>query len=239
VPDPDGRPAGTRTGVGVVARTAALLLAVALSVGFHGAKLLVANGLCWALAAAIHPSAFRVLRRPILWLLLAGIVWPALVFATPRDVALPFGLHVASLAVTLAWTMACRSLIIVVAAAGFGSGVSVSELTALFELAGLRGLGFSLGVAVHALPLAERTWATSAKALRLRGGFRRNRLRHAVLLATTVIGNSLRHADEVVEAASARGFSPARHRTDPPARWRSDLVWVSLWVVVALVLAVA
>jgi energy-coupling factor transporter transmembrane protein EcfT len=239
VRDHGGREPGATLGVGVIARTAALVLAVVVSLVFTGQKLLVAHALCWGLALAIHPSAFRVLRRPILWVVLAGVVWPPLVFATPRDVVTPFGFPLASSAIALAWTMVSRSLILVVAAAGFVARVSVSELTDLFETVGQRGLGFSFGVAVHALPLAQRTWVTSAQALRLRGGFRRNRVRDVTLLATTVIGDALRHADEVVEAASARGFAPGRHQVAMPARWQGDLLWVLLWIGVAVALALA
>ncbi len=225
--------------LGVTARAAALVLAVMLALVLDGPKLGVALALTWGLGAVIHPSAFGVLARPALWSLLVLLVLPTLVIGTPRDIALPFGPAVSSEAVRLAAAMAARSLIIVVAAAGFASRVSVRALTELLEVVGLRGLGFSLGVAVHALPLATRTWTTSARALRLRGGFRQARMRDVTLLSMTVIGNALRHADEVVEAAQARGFDPAGRSGGGPHRWRTDLVWVTAWTLAAAGLLLA
>jgi energy-coupling factor transporter transmembrane protein EcfT len=238
VPDVGGRTIeGGR--LGVTARGAALVLSVVLALVLDGPKLGVALVLTWGLGAVIHSSAFRVLARPALWSLLVLLVLPTLVIGTPRDLALPFGLAVSTEAVRLAAAMAARSLIIVVAAAGFASRVSVRALTELLEVVGLRGLGFSLGVAVHALPLATRTWTTSARALRLRGGFRQARMRDVTLLSMTVIGNALRHADEVVEAAQARGFDPARRSGGGPDRWRSDLAWIAAWALVVATLLLA
>jgi energy-coupling factor transporter transmembrane protein EcfT len=214
---------------GVTARAGALVLAIAAALVLQGPRLGVGLVCFWGLAGFLHPSAFRVLVRPAFWAVLLFLTAPTLAVGTPRDIALPLGLGVSSESVRLALTMIGRAAIIVVAASGFASRVSVRELTRLFEVAGLRGFGFSLGVAIHALPLAAHAWATSAQALRLRGGFRRARIRDLTLLATTVIGNALRHADEVVEAAQARGFVPERVRRVPPDRWRSDLVWIGAW----------
>ncbi len=219
--------------IGVTGRAGALVLCVALCVAVTGAKLAVAATLAWLLAAALHPSGFRVLRRPSLWAILGVLVVPILVFSVPRDVGLPWGLAASREGLTLAFTVLVRSLVIVVAAAGFGATVSVRDLTTLFEAVGLRGLGFALGVAVHTLPLAQQTWTTSARALRLRGGFRRAPARDAGLLGMTVIGNALRHADEVVEAAMARGFAPDARRRVAPARWQSDLAWLAAGAAVA------
>jgi energy-coupling factor transporter transmembrane protein EcfT len=88
------------------------------------------------------------------------------------------------------------------------------------------------------LPLARQTWSTSARALRLRGGFRRAPLRDAALLGMTVIGNALRHADEVVEAAMARGFAPEARPGAKPARWRSDLGWLAAGAAVAAAIVI-
>jgi energy-coupling factor transporter transmembrane protein EcfT len=225
-------------GVGVTARAGALVLAVVLAAATSGVRLGAALALTWLLAVCVHPAAFRVLGRAAVWALLLLLAAPPLIVTTPRDVALPMGAAVSAEAIALALTMTARTLIIVVAAAGFAATVSVRALTELLEVVGLRGLGFSLGVAVHALPLARRTWTTSARALRLRGGFRRSRLRDAALLCMTVVGNALRHADEVVEAALARGFAPGRRRREPPARWRSDLGWMAIWTAIAALVMV-
>jgi energy-coupling factor transporter transmembrane protein EcfT len=106
--------------------------------------------------------------------------------------------------------MALRATAIIVAVSGFAESVSISELAMLLERAGLKGLGFALGVAVNVLPLLQETATTAFQALRLRGGFRRARLRAMRLLLVTIIVNSLRHADNIICAAEARAFSPER-----------------------------
>lgn len=219
--------------VGVTARVGALVIAIAAAIASSGFRLGVMWGLAWLLAAILHPAGFRVLRHWLLWVILILLVLPPLAVTVPRDVGLPMGMAVSRDAVVLALSMLARSLIIVVAASGFAATVSVRDLTDFLEVGGLRGLGFSLGVAVHALPVARQTWATSARALRLRGGFRRARIRDTMLLGMTVIGNALRHADEVVESAMARGFAPERRRGAPPPRWRSDLAWLAVWLATA------
>jgi energy-coupling factor transporter transmembrane protein EcfT len=225
---------------GPVARCAALLMAVGLVVATAGTRLNVAAAACLLVALFLHPAGFSVLRRPMLWGLLTLLVLPPLVFTTPREVPLPAGLAVASAGLRLAWAMLVRTVVVAVAAAGFAATVSARELTGLFEAVGLRGLGFSLGVAVHTLPLATRTWTTSARALRLRGGFRRRWAGDLMRLAMTVIGNALRHADEVVEAAQARGFSPDRARREAVPGWPADLGWIAAWMAMtALVLLAA
>lgn len=221
---------------GVVARVGALIMSVAFAAAADGVRLAVVA--CCSLGGGLmlHPAGFRVLGRRPLWVILLLLVLPPVVVTTPRDLAIGV-LALSSDGVTLAAGILTRSIVIAVAAAGFTATVSARGLADLFEWCGLRGLGFSLGVATHALPLATRTWATSARALRLRGGFRTQRLRHLVLLTMTVIGNALRHADEVVEAAQARGFAPGRRQAPPPEGWRRDLVWIAAWASLAVILA--
>jgi energy-coupling factor transporter transmembrane protein EcfT len=216
-----------------VARVGALVIAVVLIVLADDARLGVATAVCLSGSLLLHPAGFALLRRPVLWVLLTLLALPPLLVTTPRDIGLVAGMAVSSAGVRIALAMLARSVVIAVAAAGFVATVSARELTQLFESVGLRGLGFSLGVAMHALPLATRTWATSARALRLRGGFGRHRVGDLALLAMTVIGNALRHADEVVEAAQARGFAADRHQPVAPAGWRGDLVWVVVWALTA------
>jgi ABC-type taurine transport system ATPase subunit len=72
------------------------------------------------------------------------------------------------------------------------------------------GLGFALGVALNMLPIVQRTAASTLAALRLRGGFRRNRLVAAWQLILVIITNSLRYGEEIVCAAEARAYSPGQ-----------------------------
>ena len=51
--------------------------------------------------------------------------------------------------------------------------------------------------------------------MRLRGGFRRHRLRALRLLLVTILVNALRYGDDVVCAAEARAFQGARLSARP------------------------
>jgi energy-coupling factor transporter transmembrane protein EcfT len=228
-----------RRGPGAAARMALLAVTVGTVVAADGWRLAASAGVFLLLAAALHPAGFRVWRRLALWILLTALALPPLVFGSPRDLVIVAGVAVARDALWLAGALIVRAAVIAVASAGFAATVSGQALTDVFEAVGLRGVGFSLGVAMHALPTTVSTWSTAARALRLRGGFRDHALRDAGLLAITVIGNALRHADEVVEAAYARGFSPDRPAPGSRVRWRGDAVWTVLWLGLAAVLLFA
>ena len=124
---------------------------------------------------------------------------------------------------------------IVVAVTGFAASVSVGELSRLLEHAGFKGLGFALGVAMNMLPIIKETMTTVYQALRLRGGFQRRRLYAVRLMLVTIVVHSLRHADNIVNAAEARAFSPDRI-TSPSVALRKDVRTYALLVVAAAVL---
>jgi len=106
--------------------------------------------------------------------------------------------------------MALRAATVMMAAHLFASSVSVSELAALFEGVGARGLGFAVGVAFNLLPTVQETARNAYHAMRLRGAFRRPGLRAFRLLIVTIIVGTLRHGEEIVAAAEGRAFDPAR-----------------------------
>ena len=85
------------------------------------------------------------------------------------------------------------------------------------------------------LPTIQDTVTNAYQALRLRGGFRRQRRQALRLLLVTVVVNSLRHADDVVSAAEARAFSLDRMRPRPVGWSRADLALAAGLVVVGLV----
>jgi energy-coupling factor transporter transmembrane protein EcfT len=128
--------------------------------------------------------------------------------------------------------MALRATIILVTVTGFAATVPVGDLAGLMERAGLKGLGFALGVAVNMLPTVQETVTNAYQALRLRGGFRRQRLQAVRFLLVTVVVNSLRHADDIVNAAEARAFAADRV-------WLRPIVWRRGDVAVAGILVAA
>jgi len=219
-------------------RLGLLMWSVVMTVVSSGWKLGVVFAGTLALAAVVHPGGLRVLRRPALWFGLTPLLVLPLFLIEPRDLRVAGGLAVSSVGLTLGLSMLVRAIIIAVAAAGFSATVSIRELADVLEAAGLRGLGFALGVAVHNVQQSHHVWTTTARAFRLRGGFRTSWWRHGRLLLVTVVSTMLRRADDTVVAAQARGFSADRVR---PARARlsaSDWWWIAVLAAVAAALLV-
>ena len=102
----------------------------------------------------------------------------------------------------------------------------------------MRGLGFTLGVAVNLLPALERSSGRTWDTLRMRGGLRHRRRLTLRLATLTVMSNALRRADEIAIAAETRGFGLRRARMLPLRRGRLDgPVLASLAILVALLAA--
>jgi len=219
-------------------RLGLLMWSVVLGVVSSGWKLGVVLAATLALAAVVQPSGLRVLRRPALWFSLVPLLVLPLFLIEPRDLPLVDGLAASSVGATLGVSMLARAIVIAIAAVGFSATVSIRELADVLEAAGLRGLGFALGVAVHNVQQSHHVWTTTARAFRLRGGFRTKWWRDGRLLLVTVVSTMLRRADETVAAAHARAFSvdrirPAAPRLSTPDRW-----WLAALAAVAAALLV-
>jgi len=112
-------------------------------------------------------------------------------------------------------------------AIGLGvSRLSLSDIVALFDRIGLRGMGFATALAMNLLDTLRDTAAVTLQTIRLRGGMRRPWTALRLLLITTIT-NTLRYGDEVVGAASLRAFDP-----DSGPRARIPLRRADLWVLV-------
>ena len=221
----------TRLGTaGELACLVATLAAAALASGWRAA---LALALAVALAALFHRGALRVFASRASWLFVALLVLSGGLWLGERD--LPLGvLRLSRAGLALGAQMALRALAIFVATSGLSASTSPGELAGLLERAGVKGLGFTAGVAFNLLPVlqrsAQRTWDT----LRMRGGLRRRRGRLLRLAALTVMSNALRRADEITVAAEVRGFGPERARPLPLRRGALDL---PVTIVLALVVA--
>ncbi len=120
--------------------------------------------------------------------------------------------------------MAARAISIILAVFIFTGGVSLGELLQFFNGLGLPELGFTFGLALNLLPLVQRVSNSVFTAMRLRGGFRRNRWRSLRLLLITIIVNILRYGEDIVCAAETRAFTGKLNRAplSPPTLY--DLV---------------
>jgi energy-coupling factor transporter transmembrane protein EcfT len=165
--------------------------------------------------ALMYPAAIQRLAR-LRWLVMFGGLFLINVFFgaagdTP-DLAI-MGLSISSLAVISGIQMTLRAAVILLAADGLSSSVNIVEVAGLFERSGLRGLGFSLGVATNLLPDLRQSGMNAWYSLRMRGGLRSQWWRGLQLLVLTVFSNALRHAGQIVLAAEVRAFRPELSRT--------------------------
>jgi energy-coupling factor transporter transmembrane protein EcfT len=173
--------------------------------------------LALALALVFYPEALRSLGRRRFWLFTGLLVASSglLLGDTGADwLGTGMSLHGLRIGVQMAF----RAATILVAVSGILERVGVMQLAAMLERLGVEGIGFALGVALNSLPVIGETARNSMAALRLRGGFRQERVKAARQLLLTVVTNSLRYGEQVVTAAEARAYSPDRSRP-LPLRW--------------------
>lgn len=179
----------------------------------------------------MYPAALQRLVRPR-WLVIFGSLFLINVFFSVTDEApnlLILGLPVSSLAIFNGIQMTLRAAVILIAADGLSSSVNIMEVAGLLERGGLRGLGFSIGVATNLLPDLRQSSMNAWHSLRMRGGLRSQWWRGIQLLVLTIFSNALRHAGQIVLAAEVRAFHPELSRTMPIRTGSLD--W---WMVIGL-----
>jgi len=191
----------------------------------------VAFGLVWS------RGGLRLLGRPRFWVfVLTAVALGPFLIGEP-DVALG-PLRLSREGFTAGLEMAGRAFALTLA---FGLGIaslSLSDIVALFDRLGLRGLGFAVALALNLLGTLREMAIVTLHTIRLRGGLRRPWTALRLFLVTTV-ANVLRYGDEVVNAAAVRAFDPNR---GPPASLplrRADLWLLALLVGCTGVLLIA
>lgn len=164
-----------------------------------------------------YPAALQRLARPR-WLVIFGILFFVNLFfgVTEQEPDLAIlGIPFASANILNSIHMVLRAAVILLAADGLSSSVNIVEVAGLLERSGMRGLGFSIGVATNLLPDLRQSGMNAWHSLRMRGGFRAQWWRGIQLLVVTVFSNALRHAEQIVLAAEARAFRPELSRHTP------------------------
>jgi energy-coupling factor transporter transmembrane protein EcfT len=179
--------------------------------------------------ALFFPSGLRPIRRLEFWFLVTSAVLLSPFLIGEKDLLL-FGLRLSSQGFWAGLWMALRALSMALAVGAFTYVVSVDEMARLFEMAGLKGLGFAVGVAFNLLPTLEETARNVYEAMRLRGGFQRERLRALRMLLVAIVVNALRRGDEMVEAAEARAFRPDGPRQELLPPGHADLALVAVLI---------
>ncbi|HSJ55231.1 MAG TPA: CbiQ family ECF transporter T component [Anaerolineae bacterium] len=218
-------PAGERLGTG--GHLAILGWSLAMVMLVPAERIHLAAVACLGTAALAYPLSLHRLLRPR-WLLLLGLLALPPMFLLGEGGGAAFSIGLSAAGVVAGLQIAVRFVVVVVAVDGFTAAVDVAAMAGLLERVGLKGLGFSMGVALNLLPALQRSAANAWHSLWMRGGLRRHRLRAVRLLLVTVVSNALRHGEEIALAAEARAFSPDCARPLPVKAGRLD------WAVAAL-----
>lgn len=216
---------------GTLSRLAIFAWTLVMIIATPADRFLPAAVLTLAVNAALYPGAFgRLLRWR--WLLFAILlILPNLLWVGEADSRL-LGVPISLFGLRIGLQMVLRMIIVLIAVDGFSSTVDIAEVAGLFERIGLPGLGFSIGVAVNLLPSLRHSSYCTWHAMRMRGGFRRRRLRSLRFLLVTIVTNALRRAEDIALAAEARAFSPERSRPLPMKNGAYD------WLITAGLLVV-
>lgn len=158
--------------------------------------------LAMLLFVVVYPHSLRRILRLRFLLMLALLALPPLFWMAEDgpQTALQIGL---------------RFVVALTAVDGFTHAVDITQIAGLLERIGLRGLGFSLGVALNLLPSLQQSSHHAWQSLRMRGGLRQKKWRGLRLLAVAVVVNALRRSEEIALAAEARAFSPDQYRPAP------------------------
>lgn len=217
--------------IGLIGRLTLFFWSLAMVMLAPLTRIPLAAGLCLGAAFAVYPRAIGRLLR-IRWLVLCALLaLPAVFWMGELDLAIG-ALRFSSQGLSLARQIVLRMMVVLVAIEGLTASVDITSIANLLERAGLRGLGFSVGVALNLLPALRKASVTTWRSLKMRGGLRRQRCHSIQLLLTTILTNALRWAEEVALAAEARAFSPARCRVVPVKRGSLDR-----WVLAACLLS--
>jgi len=160
----------------------------------------LAFGLMWS------RRGLRLLRRPRFWaFVLSAVALGPFLIGEPDVAVGPLRLSRAGF--TAGLEMAGRAFTLTLA---FGLGIaslSLSDIVAVSDRLGLRGLGFAVALAMNLLGALQEMATVTLHTIWLRGGMHRPWTSLRLFLITTV-ANTLRYGDEVVNAAAVRAFDP-------------------------------
>jgi energy-coupling factor transporter transmembrane protein EcfT len=196
-------------------------------------RLLLAGGLCFLVAAVVYPGSFRRLMRLRWMVMITLLALPPVFFLGELDRSL-WGIPYSSLGLVSSTQIILRVIVVLVAVDGFTSSVDIASISGLLERFGLRGLGFSMGVALNLLPSLQTAATNTWHSLWMRGGLRKQRWRAVRLLLLTIITNALRRTEEIALAAEGRAFCPEQSRAMPLRAGSLDWVVVTGAVVLTL-----
>ncbi len=116
------------------------------------------------------------------------------------------GLRISSEGILEGIQMSGRALCLLFTFSIILSKVTTGRIIGFFERHGFKGMGLALGVASNTLTTIVQNSSSVYHTIRLRGGFRKRPIKSFSLFVVAVVSSSMRHADDIVHAATVRGF---------------------------------
>jgi energy-coupling factor transporter transmembrane protein EcfT len=195
-----------------------------LAVICHGWRLTALAALELVFGLAWNQKGLRPLHRLRFWIFI-GTALALGPFLSPTAGLTLEGVSLGWSGLSLGLEMAGRALTLTLAFSLGLSALSLSDLMALFDRLRLRGLGFALGVAMNLVRTLEQMATVTFETIRLRGGLARPIVALRLFLIT-LVSNTLRYGDQIVDAAAVRAFDPHSDRFskgDASTRsWKAD-----------------
>jgi energy-coupling factor transporter transmembrane protein EcfT len=205
---------GNHSRLGAVGYLAIFLCSLFLVMLVPQEQILIAAAICMVLALLFFKVPIHRLLH-LRWLVfLVFLALPPVFFMGDTDRSL-WGIGYSSVGLSTSLQIAVRFVVIIVILNGFTNSVDITSIAGMLERFGLRGLGFSMGVALNLLPSLQQSSINAWHSLWMRGGLRRQRWRGMRFLTYTIVTNALRRAEEIALAAEARAFSPEHSRPLP------------------------
>ncbi|MFL7795063.1 MAG: energy-coupling factor transporter transmembrane component T [Anaerolineae bacterium] len=173
-------------------------------------------------------SGLRLLHHPRFWILILTTAALGPFLIGRPDVGLG-PLRFSREGFTAGLEMAARFFTLALAFNLGAGSLSLSDIVAVFDRLGLRGLGFATALAMNLLGTLQEMATVTLQTIQLRGGLRRPWTSLQLFLVTTV-ANTLHYRDEIVNAASVRAFDPSKGPSIKLPLHQADL-----WLMIALV----
>ena len=180
---------------------------------------------CILVLIIVYPRAWKnILTSRRLGLLLILVIPPLFLLGETDQVFL--GIRISTTGLEASRLIFIRYLVVMYALEGFTTSVDISSIAGLLERGGLKGLGFSMGVALNLIPSLQISITQSWQSLKMKGGLRKKRWRGVMLFGLTAISNVIVNAEEIALAAESRAFTPGITRPAPIKK--SKLDWILL-----------
>jgi energy-coupling factor transporter transmembrane protein EcfT len=227
-----GRPVDkTRNKLGTISYLVIFIWSLCMVLFSTADHILLAGGLCLAVALLLYPASFKRLMR-LRWLIMVSLLAIPPIFVI-GDINQTFmGIPYSTEGLQTSLQIFVRIIVVLVSVDGFTNSIDISTIGNLFERIGFRGLGFTMGIALNLLPSLEKATINTWQSLWMRGGLRKQRWHGIRLLLVTIITNAMNRTEQIALAADGRAFNPSECRPVPLQKGSLDgLVYGGVFIV--------